>query len=174
MHSAPRSKSFPHGNLAARAPVAVQISRPAAEEGFEAATYRSTGAFGCVLYQMLSGRVAFAGETVSDTIARVLEREPDWSVVPADTPASIRRLLMRCLTKEPQQRLRDIGEVRIEVGAIGRTLRDQVAVAEVPPALPHIRHGCRGLWPAHARPVSRSFSCYGRRGRAVPHLLPSS
>ena len=50
-------------------------------------------AFGCVLYEMLTGRVAFAGDTVSDTIAKILEREPDWSALPAATPASIRRLL---------------------------------------------------------------------------------
>ena len=50
-------------------------------------------AFGCVLFEMLTGRVAFAGETASDTIAKILEREPDWSVLPAGTPVRIRRLL---------------------------------------------------------------------------------
>jgi Tol biopolymer transport system component len=74
-------------------------------------------AFGCVLFEMLTGRVAFAGETASDTIAKVLEREPDWSVLPAATPARIRQLLVRCLTKDPKQRLRDIGDVRIEMDA---------------------------------------------------------
>ena len=52
-------------------------------------------AFGCVLYEMLTGRVAFAGDTVSDTIAEILEREPDWSLLPAAAPAPIRRLLLR-------------------------------------------------------------------------------
>ena len=51
-------------------------------------------AFGCVLFEMLTGRVAFAGDTASDTIAKILEREPDWSALPAATPASIRRLLL--------------------------------------------------------------------------------
>ena len=51
-------------------------------------------AFGCVLYEMLTGRVTFAGDTVSDSIAKILEREPDWSALPATTPASIRRLLL--------------------------------------------------------------------------------
>ena len=79
-------------------------------------------AFGCVLYEMLTGRVAFAGETVSDTIAKILEREPDWSALPAPTPAPIRRLLLRCLAKDPKQRLRDIGDVRIEIDAIDDVL----------------------------------------------------
>jgi Tol biopolymer transport system component len=74
-------------------------------------------AFGCVLFEMLTGRVAFAGETASDTIAKILEREPDWSVLPAATSARIRQLLVRCLAKDPKQRLRDIGDVRIEMDA---------------------------------------------------------
>jgi serine/threonine protein kinase/Tol biopolymer transport system component len=79
-------------------------------------------AFGCVLYEMLAGRVAFPGNTVSDTIAKILEREPDWSALPAETPAAIRRLLVRCLTKDPKERLRDIGDVRIEIDAIDEVL----------------------------------------------------
>jgi eukaryotic-like serine/threonine-protein kinase len=72
-------------------------------------------AFGCLLYEMLTGRAAFAGETLSDTLARVLEREPEWSRLPSATPASVRRLLRRCLEKDPKQRLRDIGDAPLEV-----------------------------------------------------------
>ncbi len=79
-------------------------------------------AFGCVLYEMLTGRVAFIGETSSDSIARILEREPDWSALPAVTPVSVRRLLVRCLTKDPKKRLRDIGDVRIEIDAMDEVL----------------------------------------------------
>ena len=79
-------------------------------------------AFGCVLYEMLTARVPFDGETVSDTIGKILEREPDWSALPAPTPTAIRRLLLRCLAKDPKQRLRDIGDVRIEIDAIGEVL----------------------------------------------------
>ena len=79
-------------------------------------------AFGCVLYEMLTGHVAFVGETVSDTIGKILEREPDWSALPAATPAPIRRLLLRCLAKDPKQRLRDIGDARIEIDALGEVL----------------------------------------------------
>ena len=72
-------------------------------------------AFGCVLYEMLTGRAAFLGATVSDTIAAILEREPDWTRLPESTPAGVRRLLRRCLSKDAKQRFRDIGDVRIEI-----------------------------------------------------------
>ena len=72
-------------------------------------------AFGCVLYEMLTGRVAFAGDTVSDTIAAILAREPDWSALPPTTPAPIRRLLSRCVEKDARRRLRDIGDARTEL-----------------------------------------------------------
>jgi Tol biopolymer transport system component len=63
----------------------------------------------------LSGRQAFAGDTVSDLIARILEREPDWDALPSRTPQRIRDLLKRCLEKDAKQRLRDIGDARIEI-----------------------------------------------------------
>jgi Tol biopolymer transport system component len=72
-------------------------------------------AFGCVLYEMLTGQLAFPGHTVSDHIAAILEREPDWGVLPATTPLSIRRLLRRCLEKEPRRRLPDIAVARLEI-----------------------------------------------------------
>ena len=72
-------------------------------------------AFGCVLFEMLSGRTTFVGDTVSDTIATILTREPAWDRLPDATPPEVRRLLRRCLQKDPKQRLRDIGDVRIEL-----------------------------------------------------------
>ena len=69
-------------------------------------------AFGCVLYQMLTGRLAFHGDTVSDTFVTILEREPDWAALPAATPPGVVRLLHRCLEKDPRRRLRDIGDAR--------------------------------------------------------------
>ena len=72
-------------------------------------------AFGCVLYEMLTGERAFAGEHTSDVIARVIERDPDFNEVPAETPGAIRRLLQRCLAKDPRHRLRDIGDARLEI-----------------------------------------------------------
>ena len=69
--------------------------------------------FGCVLYQMLTGKMPFEGETVSDTLVRLLEHEPDWHALPQATPANIRILLRRCLEKEPHRRLRDMGDIAI-------------------------------------------------------------
>ncbi len=74
-------------------------------------------AFGCVLFEMLTGRAAFDGETVTDTFARILDREPDWSRLPGQTPDSVGRLLERCLQKNAGRRLQTIGDVRTEVNA---------------------------------------------------------
>jgi serine/threonine protein kinase len=72
-------------------------------------------AFGCVLYEMLTGRRAFAGDSLTDTLARVIEREPDWRAMPETTPEVVRRLLERCLRKDVRRRLRDIADARIEI-----------------------------------------------------------
>jgi eukaryotic-like serine/threonine-protein kinase len=72
-------------------------------------------AFGCLLYEVLAGRRAFGGATVSDSIAAVLASEPDWNALPAKTPEHLRNLLRRCLQKDPQRRLRDIGDARLEL-----------------------------------------------------------
>jgi Tol biopolymer transport system component len=69
-------------------------------------------AFGCVLYELLTARLAFPGKTVADTMAAVLERTPDWSALPASTPLKLRRLIERCLEKDPARRLHDIGAAR--------------------------------------------------------------
>jgi serine/threonine-protein kinase len=71
-------------------------------------------AFGVVLFEMLTGTVLFGGgETVSDSMVAVITREPDWNALPKGTPAHVRKLLARCLKKDPRQRMRDIGEARI-------------------------------------------------------------
>jgi serine/threonine protein kinase len=72
-------------------------------------------AFGCLLYELLTGKQAFQGETTQDTIAVILEREPDWRALPQSTPAKIRDLLRRCLQKDLHRRVRDIGDARIEI-----------------------------------------------------------
>jgi serine/threonine protein kinase len=71
--------------------------------------------FGCVLYEALSRKRAFAGQTTSDSIAAILMREPDWQAPPLTTPPAIRTLLRRCLQKDPRRRIGDIGDVRIEL-----------------------------------------------------------
>ena len=72
-------------------------------------------AFGCVLFEALTGRLAFPGETLSDTIATVLSREPAWERLPEITPVSIRALSRRCLQKDPERRLRDAWDARLEI-----------------------------------------------------------
>jgi eukaryotic-like serine/threonine-protein kinase len=76
-------------------------------------------AFGCVLYQVLTGREAFPGNTVSDVIAAILEREPNWEALPAQTPAPIRRLLRRCLDRDRKRRLRDMGDALADIDEAG-------------------------------------------------------
>jgi Tol biopolymer transport system component/tRNA A-37 threonylcarbamoyl transferase component Bud32 len=72
-------------------------------------------AFGCVLYEMLTGKRAFKGDDVTDIITSVMRDAPDWNALPATTPLSIRTLLRRCLEKDPRRRLRDIGDARFEI-----------------------------------------------------------
>jgi serine/threonine protein kinase len=72
-------------------------------------------AFGCVLYEMLTGGKAFGGRTTSDVLASILGTEPDFDAVPPETPDGVRRLLRRALTKDPRNRLRDIGDARLEL-----------------------------------------------------------
>lgn len=72
-------------------------------------------AFGCVLYEMLTGRRAFGGRSTVEVLAGVLEREPDLDVLPRDTPPAIRRLVRRALSKHPRTRLRDMGDARLEI-----------------------------------------------------------
>ena len=91
-------------------------------------------AFGCVLYEMLTGKRPFAGDEASDTIAKIIERDPDWATLDPVAPASMSRLVRRCLQKDPRERLRDIGDARIELGeaqaAIGaETWRGRAPVA---------------------------------------------
>jgi len=75
-------------------------------------------AFGCVLYEMLTGRRAFGGDTSSDASAAILERQPEWKALPDNTPPAIRRLLRRCLEKDRRQRQRDIGDARLEINDV--------------------------------------------------------
>jgi len=88
-------------------------------------------AFGCVLYEMLAGRPAFARQTLTDTLAAVVEGEPDWGAVPDSGPAPVLRLMRRCLDKDQKQRLRDIGDARFEIEA-ARTASAST-ITEVPP-----------------------------------------
>ena len=72
-------------------------------------------AFGCVLYELLTAKRTFDGKTLTETLAKILEAEPDWETLPATTPWRIQELLRRCLTKDANDRLRDIANVRVEI-----------------------------------------------------------
>ncbi len=74
----------------------------------------------------------FRGETISDTIAAILEREPEWGALPAHTPAGVRQLLRRCLDKDPKRRLHDIADARIEIDDVQSGLQQDGRVAQVP------------------------------------------
>jgi len=76
-------------------------------------------ALGCILYECLTGKRTFQGETISDTLALVLKGEPDWAALPMTTPGTIRILLHRCLQKNPKNRLHDIADARIEIDEAG-------------------------------------------------------
>ena len=90
-------------------------------------------AFGVVLFEMLTGKRAFPGEDSTDTLAAILQREPDWHALPAATPAAVRRLLGRCLEKDPKLRLHDMADARIEIDDARSGARD-VAVMPAPAA----------------------------------------
>ena len=95
-------------------------------------------AFGCVLFELLTGRRAFEGATIAETLARVLEREPDWSALAADTAPVIRRLLRRCLQKDLKRRLRDIADAGLEIEELIAE-RPQDNAAQKPAEVAHRR-----------------------------------
>jgi eukaryotic-like serine/threonine-protein kinase len=94
-------------------------------------------AFGCVLYEMLTSKMTFSGETVTDTLAAVIMKDPDWSQLPGATPIRVRVLLQRCLQKDSKQRLRDIGDARISLDEVlsGAPDSSLAAAARVPAPL---------------------------------------
>jgi serine/threonine-protein kinase len=92
-------------------------------------------AFGCVLMEMLTGDSPFAGDTVADILGAIVHREPDWDALPSSTPQAVRRLLRRCLRREPRNRLHDIADARIELeDARGADPPEAVAAATPAPA----------------------------------------
>jgi eukaryotic-like serine/threonine-protein kinase len=127
-------------------------------------------AFGCVLFQMLTGAPPFAGDNVTDVLAAVVTRDPDWSRLPAGTPRSIRRLLVRCLQKDQKQRLHDIADVRLELDA-----PDDVSAADRDAGTSDER---RGRWSSRAMIGAAALALVAgavlgiawRASRETPHV----
>jgi len=121
-------------------------------------------AFGCVLYETLTGARAFEGETVSDTLAAILDRQPDWRRLPRGTPEQIRKLLERCLEKDASRRLRDAGDAGLEIDA---ALSARKQGASPPPSGGQGAPSKTPRWPGLARSIASLFSTT----RAMPESL---
>jgi hypothetical protein len=107
-------------------------------------------AYGAVLFEMLTGRAPFGGETISDTLASVLKTDPDWRALPPATPPSIRRLLRRCLERDRKRRLPDIGVARLEI--------DEAAAAPEPASAPPVARGNPRWWIAAVAALSLALA----------------
>jgi Tol biopolymer transport system component len=92
-------------------------------------------AFGCLLFEMITGAQAFGADTLSDTLVHVISRDPDWTCLPPSTPLAVRRLLRRCLQKDPRRRLRDIGDARLELDEVSEAVDSPAAVSSCGRAL---------------------------------------
>jgi serine/threonine protein kinase/Tol biopolymer transport system component len=108
-------------------------------------------AFGVLLYEMITGRRAFAGEEMSDVLASVLRQDIDWNALPAGTPPRLRQLLERCLERDPKSRLRDIGEARVAIAKIESGAPDSSSVTVGPPSQAFAQ---RRRWAQYAMPVA--------------------
>src|SRR5215472_6087740 len=131
-------------------------------------------AFGCVLYEMLTGRSTFSGETISDILAGVIRAEPDWSFLPGSIPPRIRELLRRCLQKDVRHRLQAIGEARIAIEqAMAGTPEAGVEAADRPIVPePHWRHALP--WIVAAAGLAAALvlgSLYLRNVQPEPHAV---
>ena len=130
-------------------------------------------AFGIVLYEMLAGRPAFAGETTSDVIAKVIEREPDWAALPASTPPRLRELLRRCAKKDPKSRLQAIGDARVQIDELISAAPDEPVMTSVTP--PRAQRSARFAWIAAALllVIAAALAVPDARyyWRAVPHPM---
>ena len=111
-------------------------------------------AFGCVLFEMLTGRRPFRGDDVSTTLARVIDRDPDWDELPNSLPPVVAIFLRRCLTKEPKQRVHDVADVRLAMaGAFDVPAPPAVELPETPAAVPQLQ-----VW---QRPIPASLVALG-------------
>ena len=124
-------------------------------------------AFGVVWFEMLTGRRAFEGEAISDVLAKVIEREPDWAALPSSTPPRVRELLRRCLRKDPKTRLQAIGDARVQLDEWFSGATEDSGTAVVTP-----RRARRGSHAAH-RHIGITHYCRGTGNLCCAVLLVS-
>ena len=116
-------------------------------------------AFGAVLFEMLTGKRAFAGDDITDVLASVLKSDPDWTAVPSDLPPPVRRLLRRCLEKDPKARLSSIGDARLELNE----KEPVVTAAEAQAPAPARASAVSRIWPALAAMIFTAGVMYALR-----------
>jgi len=138
---------------------------PEQARGMEVDKRADIWSFGCVLYEMLSGGRAFQGGSTTDVLAAVVRAEPDWSALPAATPAPVRRLLKRCLEKDRKRRLPDIGVARLEINDAKAPPEQPVAAPKRRSVFPWIVAGTAALliagaaiWQADRAPAQEAWS----------------
>jgi serine/threonine-protein kinase len=121
-------------------------------------------AFGCVLFEALARKRAFGGDSMTEVLASVLEREPDWGALPPIVPENVRCLLRRCLTKDRHGRLRDIGDARLE-------LEETISGSIVARGANAVRR--RAYWPAVAAGLIVAAAGIGVWGWLEAHGAPA-
>ena len=140
----------PHSELGTVLGTAPYMS-PEQAKGQEPDRRGDIWAFGCVMYEMLAAKRAFAGATFSETVAAVLDREPDWKALPPRDPPAARRLLKRCLQKEKDKRLHDIADARLELeetlaAPAPASGEEDAVIADRPRTSGQGRLGSRSFW----------------------------
>lgn len=123
-------------------------------------------AFGCVLYEMLTGKRPFSGQTPSDVTAAILTGEPDWTALPAQTPSGLRRLVLHCLEKDPRRRLHDIADARIDLEVENTSAPERPAErAHLPRLVPLIAVAVA------AAAIAFAAAIYSRPGAPAPEVV---
>jgi Tol biopolymer transport system component len=134
----------------------VTYMSPEQARGLTVDTRTDIWSFGCVLFEMLTGRPPFTGETIAETIAAILERDPDWKALPSGTPARIRELLRRCLHRDVGRRLQNIAEARETIEHALRGWNRWRVATMASAAVAALTIGGALWWREPARPPDRS------------------